>query len=344
MKMTFNASNEDAHQMDFRLVAEAVQIKSSSEFTFGGEPRLFSGAPLQTSGQEVAAPIAEFMEALQADLYLSLYCRQSASNAGIADFSARRDHIAALSSANCGSGSWEPGWKIVSIGTDGRFGVTRDNLIFWASNEELQISDRTAQIGSYCRIRVTKEKRYLNPGFYYAVGDSDGAASDDRACVLRLYWHLSRESAPNYMHHITRKLNSAEIPFRTKVLADPASYVRADAGVLYIEPTYFPRALSLAMEVYDLLRGSLGTAVPMFTKKLMAGLSFAEDPGTGDSFGKSRCKLLADGLWDCFLKGETSIEARTAALQRYFINRGIDPHVPYLNRGTPDPAVCFRRP
>ena len=171
--------------------------------------------------------------ALESDLYSKLYTRPRSMTAA-SDWLAHLDLVSALSTANTGKGTWEPHWKLGEADDDGRIAVTKDELTFWVAPAGLRARDEQIVPGEFCRVRVAKEIRGLVPGFYLAIGDGDeDDRRNDEEPLVRLYWHLTAESAVAYMAAATRVLNAALVPFRTKVLNDPAFYNRADAGVLY---------------------------------------------------------------------------------------------------------------
>jgi hypothetical protein len=74
----------------------------------------------------------------------------------------------------------------------------------------------------------------------------------------------------------------------------------------------------------------------MFTKPLAPGLGLAEDPNNGMSFGQSRCKIAAEALWSSFAQGLTDPDSRLSALARAFRQAGLDPELPFLERGSTD--------
>ena len=72
-------------------------------------------------------------------------------------------------------------------------------------------------------------------------------------------------------------------------------------------------------------------------ERLARGLSFAEDPGTQESFGMSRCRLLAEGLFLAFQEGLFRTGERLERVRRHFDNSGASLDRPYLNFGAVDP-------
>ena len=92
---------------DFLTVLEAVTVLSPMGYSFRGEPREHTPAP----GADPPPAGPAFLPMLEGELYARLYTRPSPTGAP-ADFLTQRDHIAALSAANAGEGSWEPGWQV----------------------------------------------------------------------------------------------------------------------------------------------------------------------------------------------------------------------------------------
>lgn len=269
--------------------------------------------------------------ALERDLYAAMYCRPRASSGAVSDMLAMRDFTNALSAANTGSGAWEAGWQISAIEEDGSVVVARNGISFWCAPDNVRTSTQTLTVGAPCQVRVGKELRQLVPGFYMAIGNgSPKNRQDVLGPQVRVYWNLTAQSAVQYIHLMTAQLNALSLPFRTKVLVDPNTYTRADAGVLYIERRDFARAQPAIQAVYRALQGGLHADTPMFTKRLGDGLGLAEDPGATMSFGQSRCKLAAQALWLCYTGGGHSAEARQAALAQVFSQAGLDPLRPFL--------------
>jgi hypothetical protein len=341
---------------DLRLVLEAVEINSPTCYTLFGEPRDFTppsspdfatpttdGATTDeampdgatTDGTLPESPV--FMSLLETDLYSRLYVRPQSAPAASSDLLAQRDFLSALSAANNGVGTWEPGWRVTSTESDGRVAVSKDHVTFWVAPNGIRTRTGRVRPGDFCRVWVGKEMRQLLPGFYFAFGNGDRQESRDTAePLLRFYWHLTAVSAVEYMALVTTTFNRAGVPFRTKVMSDPAGYVRADAGVLYLERCYFAEARPLIVELHRALKGRLRADVPMFTKPLAEGLGFAEDPADGMSFGQSRCRIAARVMWSCFVRGVKGADERLSALASALRAEGLDPEAPFLERGSKD--------
>ena len=337
---------------DLQRMIEAVEILSPTQYTFLGEGRDFAaGGPVAAwpagDGLATTAPTLpddptpatppRFLSFLEQELYARLYIQPANGGGQISNMLAQRDHLSALSAANSGQGTWEPGWKIIAADPDGRVAVTKDQVTFWVPPTGLRTSSGKVTPGSPCRVRVGKELRYLMPGFYFAIGDgNEQDHRDTTEPLLRCYWHLTAAAAAPYLERVTRLFNAAGIPFRTKVIADPGGYIRADAGVLYFERRYFRAARTLILDIHRTIRPGLRPAVPLCTKPLADGLGLAEDPHNGLSFGQARCRVVAQTLWQCFTAGQTDPVARLITLERMFKQAGLDPLRPFLDRQSSD--------
>jgi len=62
----------------------------------------------------------------------------------------------------------------------------------------------------------------------------------------------------------------------------------------------------------------------------------AEDPGTNESFGMSRCRLVAEALWQAASSGQHSEPQRIEAIRTRFAQAGIAPDRPWLSPGSRD--------
>src|SRR5262249_11841943 len=215
------------------------------------------------------------------------------------DDAARRDLEHALSLANCGRGTWEPGWEVVRPDDRGRVAVKKDGLTVYALPEEFRAGG-TAAAGLKGRLKIGKELR-VAPGFYFALGDADeDPHAPDGPPIVRVYFHVAAAGAVRLLEQVTRVLNAAAVPFRYKTLTDPRGYVRADAAVLYLGLRHYRRVEREIAEIHRSMRRHLRRSVPRFTRALAPGLGVAEDPRTGESFGQHRCRLVALGLWRAF--------------------------------------------
>jgi hypothetical protein len=277
---------------------------------------------------------------LAGELYAQLYVRPAKPlSATPGSWEARRDFLASLSTANSGRGTWTPGWRIIRIDDDGDVAVWAHGLTFWASSTQVRPAGDAIEPGKTCWARVPKELRLLHPGCYFALGDTpDGYLHTDPGGgphpLVRYFWNLPARTAAGFLREATTTLNALAVPFRLKLLSDPAAYHRADAAVLYLRREDALAHTEAIERIYQTVAAGLRPAIPLLTYRLAAGLSLAEDPGDDSSFGLHRCTLIAQAFWQSFLRGEVELDARAAILVDIVLQHGLDPRHPYLAPGS----------
>jgi len=315
---------------DLREIIRAVHIQTELSFSVFSETF------------EVSTPLngaAEMRPLLATTLYQRLYCRPSRGASVVrASTRASRVFVDELSRANCGAGTWEPGWVVNAVEDDGTLVVhkQRDDLTLWARPQEFRPADGTVGVGSTGRVHLGKELREMLPGYYTALGDADHPADygERSVGIVRLYWHLTSAIAPSWIHELTRTFNAAGVPFRAKVQSNPAGYFRADSAVLYIAHTDLTAVMRLVPELHQSVAAHLRPTTPMFTKRLAPGLAVAEDPGDGRSFGQHRSELVADGLIRAFERESTAWDDVVDAIASRFAEDGLAITRPWLNAGS----------
>jgi hypothetical protein len=324
---------------DLSAIVEAVEIQAADRFSILGET---FEVPSANGGLSAMAPSLANM------LYQRMYCRPERGRPGFAgDTRARRVFVDELSKANCGTGTWEPGWVIEALEDDGTLVVhkQRDDLTFWAQPEQFRPMHGRIVVGSVGRLRLGKELREMLPGYYTILGDADQPTDDTGAPVdiVRLYWRLTAEISPLWIRELTRRFNNARVPFHAKVQSDPGAYFRADAGVLYVSRADLADVMALVPGLHLAVSTHLADPPPMFTKRLARGLAVAEDPGDGRSFGQHRCQLVAEGLVRAFENGKTALHGLTNAVAARFAEEGLVITRPWLNAGSSQRYVWPRR-
>jgi HopA1 effector protein family len=316
--------------VELREIVDAVQIRSFRDFSVEGEA--IEALPAADGTDTLAARLATV-------LYRRKYCRPASGASGSkADSRATRVFVAELSEANCGSGNWEPGWVVKAVEEDGTLAVhkLRDDLTLWASPEQYRASEGDAVVGNVGRLRLDKELREMLPGYYMMLGDADQGRDDigSSAPIVRFYWHLTAAAAPIWVRELTRRFNGAGVAFHAKALCDPNSYLRADAGVLYISREDLSKAMDLLPGLYDAVMPGLRRTTPMFTRQLAGGLAVAEDPGDGRSFGQHRCQLVAEGIVRAFSATKTASDEIRAEIATRFAEEGLTVARPWLSAGS----------
>ncbi|HEY6346018.1 MAG TPA: T3SS effector HopA1 family protein [Bryobacteraceae bacterium] len=246
--------------------------------------------------------------------------------------------IESLSRANQSRERWEDGWQTLASMPGGQVIARRGSLTrVLAPGEFVNLSGSGMHLapGSTVRVYVPRESGAVQPAYYFAFGETSPDSSDELSTV-RFYWNVSAEGAAELLRILSAQLNRWQVPFRFKTGAHPAMLSRRDSAVLYVPRRCAPFTHELLAERLERIGPFLRADVPVFTLRLDKGLAFAEDPGTQESFGMSRCRILAQGLWMAYLEGARNLEERFAAVERHFRSEGIALERPWLNPGSAD--------
>ncbi len=278
-------------------------------------------------GQEHAGRLAKV-------LYRRCYMH-SILDAPAADDSERNDGdlTSVLSAANTGRAAWDEGWRIDQILEEGRIlarkgGAARSFLPGeYLTHRGLGLGP---EAGKAVSIFLPAGSSDIQPGFYHAFGDTAGPFEEGEG-TLRFYWNISMEGAPLLMEAITREFNRFQIEFQFKCGTRALHYPRRDAAVLYVNRRDYGIGALLAERVRERLKTWLEAGTPLFARQLAPGLGFAEDPG--DSFGRHRCRILAEGM--AATTGKPA-EERLEEVRRQFERRGLSLDRPWLNAGSAD--------
>lgn len=285
-----------------------------------------------------------FLQHVKGMLYRLHHCRQEDYQRGFVPqhYHSNRDLVESFSEANSGMGTWEPGWQVRRIEKNGQIAVQKDGLTLWVRAQQFIAveGERKVEPGKKGYIAMAREFRSLLPGFYMANGN---APLDQRPVLARIYWNISAPGAVDLLKHITTELNSENISFQFKIINRPECFTRADAGVLYMNKQYLEKSRDALARVYGQIRKFLKPKTPLFAKRLGYGVSLAEDPHNGDSFGQHCMQILAQALYNTHEKGISSRDEKIKEVARHFGNRKIDLDAPYLSPGSVDSYDGLRR-
>jgi hypothetical protein len=331
---------------------DAVRVHSSGSFTFCGIRTVVAARHRGTAALPPHALRGQLCDAIADRLYTGYYSTgvlRPASATGSVAGSRRAPMVAApwpdehlvlrLSEANAGAGPWIPGWRFEGFDPGGDPIVWRQGLSMVAPASECRLAggavgdERRRRIdvrGRDLEVRHPKELLGASPGFYVALGD---AAVPEGGAMLRVYWNLRASGAVPFVRLLTTAFNRLRIPFELKVPHHPAGFARRDAGVLYLPRASYPSVLPCLRSVHRELLPHLRRGVPALTFPVGLGVSVAEDPPGGDSFGTARCGLLAEGMvraHELRSRHPDRLEPVLAALRA----AGVDPERPYLNPGS----------
>lgn len=277
------------------------------------------------------------LHTLQAQLYNDCYCRGGAQPRGDDEHSSpargRTPFVDALTAANCGRGYWSEGWALVAAEAP-EWLVQSGGLHLWVREQDRQTDGQgDVGVGTAVRLRFPKEFLSISPGYYVAAGDLELRAAGAPGLV-RVYWNVTADGAPVLVRSLTQALNAEGIPFKLKVLNDPSLYTRCDSAVLYIAASDYADAGDALGRASQGTRAFRNPGTPAFTRRLSSGVGFAEDPGDGESFGLSRCRILAEGMILAHERRSRSLVGRLRVVEECFADRGVSLDRPYLNPGS----------
>jgi hypothetical protein len=325
----------DLHD-DLRRLLRAVIIQSPLEYELAG--RTHKVAPFGAGQSPVWSAYSTGQPPLVIDLqtaiYDEAYCRPLGSR--IEPPMSPASLLEQLSAANAGRDRWENGWILAQRMPNGHVLARKGDLAHVFQPGEIASAHGAAPApDAPLRVLFARESLSQQPGFYVANGETPEPAGTDSR-LTRIYWHIAEEGAVPLTRAVTALLNRYQVPFRFKTLAYGGVYTRADAAVLYFAARYYQIVARLLPAIHGEVRHHLRPATPLLAWKLYDGIGLAEDPATGESFGMSRSRLIAQAVWDAYVRGQQTEEARMAELAIQFERIGLSLARPHLRAGSAD--------
>jgi hypothetical protein len=322
----------------------AFEIISPTSFSFAGEPPVDAASASAGAGWAAAGPAPPdgsttlLVQSIQAALYDRCYCNRLGKARAQPDGAPAEDAAFGqrLAEANASRERWDAGWFVYQFGANGQAFVRkgdRERLAMPGAFISDALPGMATQLGAGIRLRAPREALGVQPGYYFAFGETLEELADQLSLV-RLYFHCGAEDAPFLLGALTREFNRFQVPFQLKAPMRPALYGRTDAVVAYVGARYFEIVARIVAAVRESV--PLEPCVPLFTKPLWPGVGAAVEPGTGESFGSHRCRLAAEGIVDAWEKGTQAVPARLAAVAARFGAAGLDLARPYLGAGWVD--------
>lgn len=249
-----------------------------------------------------------------------------------------------LHTNNISEGYWDPGWTVEKHEADGAVAVIRNEFRLHVSPERHLASNVVPELGTQVAIRMPKN--CFQSGFYVAVsslGLPEPSAMTEEQALVRIYFNLPVQFAPQMMRFLTSSLNEASVCFSYKSPCHPDNYCRSDAGVLYFLKQDYNRVHPILEEVHMTFGNELGTEVPLFSKYMAPGIGLAEDPWQKfdppyESFGMNRCAMIAIALLNLPNIDSMTPTAKKEAILSRMREFSMDPSYPYLN---PDSSDIF---
>jgi class II lanthipeptide synthase len=262
------------------------------------------------------------------ELYFSFYCHGTAVTArsGMPQPAASEPRLLeAMSRANTGCGSREPGWTVARVEAD-------DAVVSKAGvRVRIPVSECDGDVapGAAVSLRLPKDLPSVTPGSWTVLGDVPLDASS-RSGLVRVYWNVSSSGAAALVRAVSERFNQALVPFELKLADHPLRFARCDSAILYVRADAFAAVRATLAEIAVALAGRLRPDVPAFTLELVPGVGLAEDRDDGQSFGARRCALLSDAIVRGHERGLTRRDERLDLVAGRFAEAGVQIDAPYL--------------
>ena len=295
-------------------------------------------AALEVADRSPAADAAALAEVLYADWYLGVGFSDDSTEEQIPTLGPLDlDLTDLLREAHVDARRWEPGWTVEGVSSQGRVAVTRDNRRRILARVDVLPVARVClppRPGDSVRAVARRDALDEASAFWFTYG-GDWDESSVPPSLVRVYWNVRRRSAPALVEALTHGLAAAGTSYSLKVAVGDRDVGRPDRAVLYLTRDAFAVATPAIRRLHGALAHTLHPRVPRLTRRLEPGLALAEDPGTGESFGQHRCRLVADAIrGDGDGGGSADPDERVATVVAHLAAAGLDPARPYLHPGS----------
>jgi hypothetical protein len=333
---------QDAVRAELMRIADAITFPSPGTVALAGRtaPAAVTAPPPMPGAVPNANPLVAQLQHL---LYDWCYCRRfgaAVPNPAPAS-AAEPEFLASLTAANAGRERWDTGWRIQQTLPSGQIAAVKGAATRMVWPGEFLAHGAPGlppSPGSEISLFAPRESRVMQPGFYFVFGETL-ADQEEEMSLVRFYWHVTAAGAAPLIAGLTQALNRFAIPFRFKCLSMAQLYDRTDPAVLYLAKRYYRIAAEVLPAAYKTVHPFLRTGTPLFSKSLAAGLGFAENPKSGESFGMNRCRLVAEAICNTHARGIDATEARLSDIASAFEAAGLSLDRPYLNPGSADHYV-----
>jgi HopA1 effector protein family len=241
------------------------------------------------------------------------------------------DFYRRLQQSNTSQGYRDLDWQIIAETEDRELIVVKDGLHLHVSrHKHLPPEFKQANIGE--TIAIYLPHNLIDRDTYISVGNF---GLPQQALSIQIYFNFTPDAAVAIVRQLTGALNELKVPFQFAILHDPALFYRCDSGTLWLDRANYPIVRSLLAEIHHTYQAEFSPPVPLFTKLLAPGLSIAEVPAAGNSFGIQRCELLATGLFTACQLGQIAAD-KLGTVERVLTAAGVDLAQPHLNPAARD--------
>ncbi|PHN00831.1 T3SS effector HopA1 family protein [Flavilitoribacter nigricans] len=313
---------------DLKKIVQAIDIDTEGKISYQGDLQPELNAPDATVEAKLTYQLGDL-------IYFRAYAGWNRARNGKMLKQVEPDHrfTGRLRSANSTRERFDHGWRVQEIERDGGILIRKGaSKRYTYPGDFLREGNNMGALQTGESIRLLNRHELLEErtnGFFYIFGDT--VLDLNIESNVRLYFNLRAESAHQLIAYLSENLNHWQVPFQFKCLQHPHMYDRRDAGVLYFGKQYFSIVMEVIAAGWSTLKNYLKEEVPLFTRKLTGGISFAESPvDTSESFGTSRCKIIAQGIVAAW-KQEQSKESWLNYILRHIEDNYLRLEAMYLN-------------
>lgn len=317
-------------QSEVVAVLQALEIVSETEARLGNHALKTSEADIARRVPYMDAELAPLVHRLAGALYDFAYAQKFEADPAPVQTENIPNFVQLLVHANKCTPQSSPGWRLNSVAPNGMWVMERDGVTrtVWPNQTEYASNAQDVY-----RLVTETGSLEMQPGFYWVYGNENAGPLLD-GHMFRVYLNVSPHSVPPLIERLTVELNRRRLPFLLKALTDSRAYFRRDPVVLYASVHHQQMILESLARALDDKRINFSQDAPLCSLLLAPGIGLAEDPGVGESFGVNRSYLIAEGVWEAYKKGISSIDGQLGVIENLMAVRGINPAQPHLNPGS----------
>ena len=205
--------------------------------------------------------------------------------------------IEAFKAANQVPNFSQEGWRVQAILDKGAILANRQGAVRKFQPGQYLCAENHYPLRENAMVRVfhVANTAGAQPGFYHIFG-ADSLDAAEGLQLVRLYFNVKLEKAPEFVRVLTKALTRYKIAFTFKIASRKCDFTRVDTAVLYV-PYRMLAPLTLVLRGLKAeLRDLLDPETPYFTREIFEGVGFAEEPEKQGSFGSNRSELIANAL------------------------------------------------
>lgn len=283
--------------------------------------------PLNGSEDEVVH--ASRLEQISNWLYAAWYTALNYSEGPQALHPGRDNLASALRASTAAATRWETGWVAMRTGPSGLCLAGHGNQTRELHpGEYVNLARHGMPVAPGDHIAVTELIEWIDEptGFWCARSWT----AEPQKPLMRVYFSTRSDQVGFVLMEVTETLDRLKLPYYLKCSAFAPVYSRVDSLIVYLEAGSWSRTAVEITTMAERIRDHLRDATPPLTKKIAQGVAFAEDLGTNESFGESRCRALAPAVLALLQDQHSSPQDGLHILTESLIAAGIDPVQPWI--------------